>query len=221
MQPHNTFYRLVSLFRNINFDTFVGGAIFGALFSLLVNIMTFAISDEIVRQRALESIENEITLNNALGNDVIGANNKMIADKDLPNVFYSYHKYNTSVWTNPSTLQYIEQLDPNIQIEISQYYQIVIEANSAMDKLNAISQPILQQCFQFPYKPLSANIDKYCRSENGELLYDESTGATQVVKRGLVVINGFHPTRDRLHNPFLMLMMGNKAIGALKVPPKL
>lgn len=214
--------RLIRWFKSkIKLNGFIGGLIFGAFFSLLVNVATFYVSDAVAKQRALESIENEITSNNILANVIVNQNNKSIGNNDLPNLFYSYHRYTESVWNNPSTLSYIEQLDPIIQAQISTYYQYVITgSNAQIDKLELLSGSILQKCFTYTI-PLDTQTDKACRLMNGAFLNMESNSALSVSSTGLKLINIFHPTRDRLKNPLLRLLMGGNAIGALKVPPNL
>lgn len=220
-----TLVKIVHIIKNFlaksKIDNFLGGLLIGAFITLILNLLTIYITDAISRQRALESIENEITTNNIQANIIIGQNNKSYKDKSLPNIFYTFHLYNDTAWNNPSTTQYIEQLDPKVQGEIDAYYQYAIKGINAQDaKLNTISTTILQPCFQYAHL-LTVTEDQYCRAANIDLLGSESRGADYVVSSGLKLLNDFHPTRDRLNNPFLILFMTNKAIGALKVPPKL
>lgn len=46
--------------KNTKIDNFVGGLIVGAIFSLIVNIATVKVQEDINKQRALEALEREM-----------------------------------------------------------------------------------------------------------------------------------------------------------------
>lgn len=61
----------VKLLKKSKFDNFVGGLIFGALFSLVVNVATVKIQEDINKQRALEAIEREMIFHTITANKKI------------------------------------------------------------------------------------------------------------------------------------------------------
>lgn len=201
---------------NLKLDTFVGGLLIGAIFSLIVNVITIRITDDITKQRALEALQNEIAYNNIQANGTLGYDKKNIADKSLPNVFYYYPLYDDNVWSNSLTLQYLEQANPQQQVLVNIYYDYVIRDNNSMlTNLNSLSKTYMQECFNTT-KPLTLTQTKSCKANNALFLSLEAKSAILVLQYGYKTLDAFHPTQDRLNNPFLKLLMGSDAIGYFK-----
>ncbi len=78
----------VKLLKKTKVDNFVGGLIFGAIFSLVVNIVTVQIQETIQKQRILEAVENEILTNTLTANQIAKQNQDKIDKKEALNVFY-------------------------------------------------------------------------------------------------------------------------------------
>ena len=206
--------------KHIKLNTFVGGLIFGAIFSLIVNVITIRITDEVTKQRALEAVENEIVSNLIQANNTITADNIAIKNNALPNTFYNYNTYANNVWSNSLTLQYLEQLDPAIQVKISGYYIIYIKNyDEDINKISNLSFTELQSCF-LNSVPLDKQTDTNCRSKNIDFLSSERYIAIDISNQSNLLLRVFHPTRDRLNNLFLRLIIGNKGLPILILPPK-
>lgn len=215
--PFLIFFKSIKRFiERIKLDGFAGGLIFGAVFTLIVNIITAQITDEIARQRALEALENEIALNTIKANTIIIQNNKNISNNILPNIFYTYQQYEDNVWSNSTTLQYLEQINPNVQANVNNYYEYQIKGNNTLlANLNSLSRSVMQNCFGIS-NPLTPDQVKTCKAQNAIFEDIERSSAIAVSKSGYVLLSQFHPTKDRLHNPILLMLMSNNAIGFLR-----
>jgi len=193
-------------------DNFVGGLIFGAIFSLLVNIFTVQIQELINKQRALEALENEIMFNILQVNNIVKQNSDT-SKKDEPlNYFYYSPPYSVDFWTQSSDpLRYIAQLDPEIQSAISSFYTIILKnSNELVDRANNIFKQEYIKCFNkddFSYK----NEDNECIRLQVIIQAHENMAAELVGKNAFDVLDYFHPTKDRLNSWYLRILMGDKS----------
>lgn len=202
--------------RRIPKNNFVLGLIFGAIFSLIVNIVTVQIQELIQKQRILEAIENEILLNVIQANNTLAENNRAIKNNDSANYFHSFSTYSRDLWEQSSDpLRYIGQLDSNIQSQISVLYTITFRAqNQMMSRLNNLADDQLKNCY-FPKPDVSAAEKTTCLQAYQLFLQNESASATDIVDQGWKILKIFHPTADRLRNPFLRFIMGDKSTRVL------
>ncbi len=215
----HAFQKSEKLIKHLKMDTFLGGLIIGAIFSLIVNMITIYITDEIAKQRALESMENEIVNNEIQAEETISLDNNLIKTDQNPNIFYTYNTYSDNVWNNPLTLQYFDQLEPNLQEKIVGYYNYLLKYNNnSVTKINSFSQSsYMQGCYTLDSLP-SKQIVGSCKKKNLELLETERNIAISVYNSSLNVLKIFHPTKDRLNSWYLKLLMGNKALPILALP---
>jgi len=204
------------LLKKTRIDNFVGGLVFGAIFSLIVNLATVQVQESIQKQRILEAVENEILNNILVARSIADANKKAIDEKQKYNPFYSIQRYSRDLWTQSSEpLQYIAQLDQPTQIAVSGYYSFWLPAqNRMLDQLEKLTGNYLVGCNPIGEK-LSENKQISCDQWNDILLDSERNTALGVVDEGLKVLEKFHPTKDRLNNWFLMLLMGDKSTRVL------
>lgn len=202
----------IKLLRRSKFDNFVGGLIFGALFSLLVNIFTFQIQEIIQKQRILEALENEIVSNALTAEQIAVQNKKNIEDKSGYNPFSYLDRYSRDLWEQSSEpLQYIAQLDQSIQIPLLGYYSWTIPSqNGMLTRLENFTADKLKNCSPIG-EVINVNDSDYCRQWNAVLLDSERSIALDVAVESFKLLKIFHPTRDRLNNWFLKLIMGNKS----------
>ncbi|QQG41330.1 MAG: hypothetical protein HYV90_04160 [Candidatus Woesebacteria bacterium] len=200
------------LLKKSKIDNFAGGLIFGAIFSLVVNIVTVQIQELITKQHILEALENEIVNNTLIANTVIEKNTKLIADKLSYNPFTSLQYYSNNLWTQSSEpLQYISQLDQDTQIAITSYYTLSIPAHNRMnDSVEKFVYPHLQYCNSIDMEKGLAEKTE-CDLWNNILLDTEKSTAVAVSTKGFKLLETFHPTKDRLNNWFLRLLMGDKS----------
>ena len=202
---------IFSSLRKIKINGFVGGLIFGAIFSLFVNIVTIQVQESIQKQRILEAVENEILSNVLMANSISTLNNDNVSKKDIPNMFHNFRRYRNDLWTQSTEpLQYLVQLEPNIQTKVILYYTHVIEnTNSMVAKTEKIADKMLENCYNFAV--LNETEKKECNQWYWSVLGWETDSSLDMAKQGLDVLEVFHPTKDRLNNAFLKLLMGGKS----------
>lgn len=202
----------VKLLKKTRIDNFVGGLVFGAIFSLVVNIFTVQIQETIQKQRVLEAIENEIVSNLIRANSVYGAREKDIAEMTHINLYYSPTRYSTDVWKQSfDAIGYISQLDPKIQTEIHLYYSLSVpSANYSSEKSDEFVKSALNLCFteNLEYKPKD---ETRCTTQTLFAYSSDKFGAESISNASFNVLQIFHPTKDRLNNWFLKLLMGDKS----------
>lgn len=199
----------VKLLKKSKIDNFVGGLIFGAVFSLIVNVVTVRIQEIVQRQHILEAVENEITNNTLIANYI--SQQTYDINKEY-NPFYTIQKYSKDIWEQSSEpLQYISQLDQQTQIAVMGYYTTTVPLNNGMlNKLERITDEKLSNCIDFE-NILSETEKIKCSDSNNFMLELEKSTATEMAKQGFNLMEVFHPTKDRLDNWFLKLIMGTKS----------
>jgi len=192
-------------------------------FSVIIFSLTaLLITDDITKQRALEAMENEIVNNLIQANNTVDANNKAIKNNVLPNFFYNYNTYSNNVWNNPLTLQYFDQLEPSIQEKIVGYYAVYVrDENADIVKLSSLTSTYLQVCYPaLNTVQLDEQTMNNCKIKYNDLLGTERNIAVTMSNQSFLFLKYFHPTKDRLSNWFLRLIMGNKGLPILVLPQK-
>jgi hypothetical protein len=205
----------INIFKKLGFNSFVGGLVFGAVFSLIVNMVTVKVQEIIQKQRILESVEFEILNNYLQANNIAAENTKQIVEKSNPNIFHTISPYFNDLLTQSTEpLQYIAQLDPSIQSQLTTYYSIIVKGqNEMMFKLNDYAEKKLIDCYDFSV--LEEKEQKKCLNDYYSILDIEADSADYMSKNSFELLDTFHPTKDRLNNPILRLFMGNKSVRIL------
>lgn len=201
------------LLKKSKFDNFIGGLVFGAIFSLVVNVVTVQLQEKIQKQHILEAVENEILNNTLRANYISQLNYK---GNETFNPFYTMQRYAKDLWEQSSEpLQYISQLDQQTQIIVTGYYTYTIPANNgALDRLEKITDEKLINCTNFD-NTLSVAEKEKCTTWNNIKLEIEKSTATEMAKQGFAVMKVFHPTQDRLNSLLLKFLMGDKTTRVL------
>lgn len=201
--------------KKIEFNNFICGLIFGAIFSLLINLITVQIQETIQKQKILEAIENEILTNTLDAKNILEQNKEIITKKETPNIFHAFFKYSNDFWTQSTEpLQYIVQLNPDIQIEIAGYYSVVIKTrNNMIAKYEEIAKDKLKNCYDFSL--LNQKEKDVCNLWYWDILDWEASTAKDIANNGFKLLEKFHPTQDRKKNILLKLFMGNQSIRVL------
>ncbi len=201
----------VRLLKKTKVDNFVGGLIFGALFSLLVNIITVQIQERINKQRAFEALENEIMINMLQANEVIKTNDTAQKNNTSLNFFYFSLPYSVDFWTQSSEpLRYTAQLDQDTQGRIMLLYSSIYKnANGYINRTNNLIDQDLKNCFDDNLKYKKEDIE--CLKLENNIRITESLAADIVSQYSNEILEIFHPTQDRLENWFLKLLMGDKS----------
>lgn len=197
-------------------DNFVGGLIFGAIFSLVVNLITVQFQDMIDKQRTLEAIENEITSNYVWANSNYDSNAKLSEEKQVTNPYFVFPTYKNDFWSQSSeAIRYVAQLDPDQQMQISTYYDFTIKAsNQLLNKADALIDEHIVDCYSSDLYVIESERER-C------LEWSETIRGVQNIASGFVIegseniMKVFHPTKDRLKNPLLKIFMGKESMKIL------
>lgn len=200
------------ILKKTRLDNFFGGLIIGAIFSLLVNVVTVQVQEIIKKQRVYESIENEILNNLVTANNIIKLNSEDLNNKKEPSYLYTPRKYSRDIWEQSSdALQFISQLDRETQNKISLYYIFTIpSSNAVVEKIEYITRDKLADCFLKSGN--LAEVEKsQCVSTYEILLSFEKLPAEWTSEASYELLQNFHPTKDRLNSFFLRLILGSES----------
>lgn len=204
------------------FDNFVGGLIFGALFALLVNIITVQFQELITKQKYLEALEHEITTHFIRAETIIKNIDETRKEQKDANPYLFTYRYDTTVWDSGETLGYIYDLEPSIQAKIITYYSpLVYLQNKSLDHIeNSINQIEFEHMLCLFKNPKGKCLDSKNTLDRAANFYEETqlNIATVIDKNSLDLMKVFHPAQDRLNNPILRLLMGGRAQEILKRP---
>ncbi len=201
--------------KKIKKDNFLLGLIFGALFSLIVNIISMQIQGKVDKQRVFEAIENEIVSNLIQASGNLSTANRQ-SDKDA-NPFITVRKFSRDIWEQSiEPLQYVAQLDSKNQILINSYYSYLIpETNAVIDMRNALYIKSMEDCYNFN-RVLTANEKEICnRKYHSYLDLNALYNSDDVFKKSSELLKTFHPTQDRLNSPILKFLMGSESMRIL------
>lgn len=216
---------IVAFFRKAKFDNFVGGLIFGAIFSLVVNIATVQLQETITKQRYYEAIEQEMITHYLKASNVIDLNRKLINGEIKETFLTSYpYTYSQTFWDEGDAIAYIQQLDPIAQGRITTYYSTTVDFANVF--INQYRQTYLdldsdyQKCSYIEVsKSTSCTGLKNARDAAYRSFESAQYGAAkQLYNTYLDARQVFHPTQDRLESPILRILMGEKAMPILKKP---
>jgi len=202
----------VKVLKKTKIDNFLGGLIFGAIFSMLVNILTVQLQEIIQKQRILEAIENEIMTNMLTAREVIEYNQEQIDSDARFNPYHVVRKYSRDLWEQSAEpLQYIAQLDQETQIALNGYYTITVPIfNGELSNIENLTNYKLLACFDAE-KTEQIDYGETCTKWSSARYQMEIYPAQQMSKSAYDVLQKFHPTEDRLNNWLLRLILGDKS----------
>ena len=203
------------LLKKTKVDNFVGGLIFGAIFSLVVNIATVQVQELIQKQRILEAIENEIVSNLLRADNILKTNNDALEKGTPVNYFYVAPEYSSDLWSQSSEpLQYVAQLDQRVQSGVIIYYSITVRnSNDLVGRTNEVINRTMDLCFDF--QTFIMKDSEECKLWNRMVRDVENSSARLISGESLKLLEIFHPTQDRLKSKFLRFMMGDKSMRIL------
>jgi hypothetical protein len=210
---------LVNALKKTKIDNFVGGLIFGAIFSLLVNVVTVKLQEDINKQRYLEALEREIIFHTLTVNNINNEVNRVV---NLDNNDYITAdgllrlRYNTRVWDSDYLQPYIFELKPDVGAKINAYYETIIRnANLQMDKNIDNYEKIYARCspFRILIEEKESEEKDFCNEivKNTALLQKEAAFSNLVVEYVTDIRNNFHPTQNRLNSWWLRLLLGGES----------
>lgn len=216
---------ILSALKNTKIDNFVGGLVFGAIFSLIVNIATVKIQEDVTRQRSLESLEREIVFH------ILTTQRALEIEKEVNTLpFEEINPYtleelmqtrlDTRLWDSRGTLPYLMQLDSDQAAEVEAYYTVVVEnINRDLESNNKFYDEAYRKCglFYTILEPGEVPGDQeYC-----SIIAKRSAGLQALVIGRSIdpltqLTEKFHPTEDRLKSFWLKWLLGSESVGILK-----
>lgn len=201
-------------FKKIKLDSFVGGLVFGAIFSLIVNVITVQFQEMITKQKYLESLEREI-VSHLVRSSVIKEDIEESQASDDSDPLVLAWRYDTAVWDSTDILGYIYDLESSKQAEITAHYSFrVSDINRTLDY---IEDSMNQLEFDAITCYLQQRPDEECA-----ILDDAHYEAAQLFEGYTLqiadrmhtsaqdLLEDFHPTQDRLDNWVLRILMGDE-----------
>ena len=212
----------IKLLRKTKIDNFVGGLIFGALFSLMVNITTVKVQEDLSKQRTLEALEREIVEHYLTANQFVRAEIDAYKKTDeeylvLDNVLSS--RYETRMWESGNVAAYLFEIDPAVAGKIQAYYGIIIKTANRFINEN-------EENFRRSYHVCTPSYEflengkreskKVCNKLLRIALTTQTIYTDNVYSSVEEIRKDFHPTQDRLNNPWLRFLLGNKAYEVMK-----
>lgn len=213
--------KIKNLFQKVEAN-FLTGIIIGALLSLLVNILTNQIGEDITKQKSLEALEIELVNQHLQAVSII--NNYNHGDyKKSKFYYYNPKRFDNYIWRSLGSTTFFYSLPPTIQGELIAYY------SNSVDGTNNVYSNIETVVNDYSSKYITCVFDgsKDCTaqevtSNNVITFYTQIQAqyATSVDKSVTNILKDFHPTRDRLSNPILSRLMGNKGLPILLLPWK-
>ncbi len=207
----------VKLLKKTRIDNFVGGLIFGAIFSLVVNIATVKIQEDINRQRVLESLERELVQQSLNANNAIIDENNAKKSNDENYVIISTlgNMFPTRIWDNLEANKYIFELPSTTAGLIEAHYVSYI--NSVNDHVESVMTDFDQM-----YKGCNATIEQMISKKDSRSIKECNDIARSAYYIGNIfnesiidhvdeIRKTFHPTQDRMSNWWLSLLLGKNA----------
>jgi hypothetical protein len=212
--------RLKGLFHKIEAN-FITGILIGAIFSLLVNILTNQIGESITRQKSLEALEIELNDHHFTNTSMVNFYNSGDYKKGALHV-YIEHRYSDNIWKSLGSTTFFYSLPPKTQGLLLSYYSSIIggtnPALSNNDQIVRNYQTSYLVC-QFSSNDCTKEMDLYNKVSDFYNQQQYSWGLF-VDKYDFNISQEFHPTRDRLNDPILSFLMGKQSVKSLALPWK-
>lgn len=214
----------IKILKKTRIDNFVGGLIFGALFSLVVNIFTVQIQETLNKQLYLEAVEHEIVNHYLQSLNYINKVADILKNNGKPNYFSdTVPVYTTTTWENADTVRYIVALDPKIQGSIMSYYSTTVPGvTSILIRDETLTTKELEKCY-FDFESLTKDLQDECMYTYYSYLKRQIDAVDHASQIAFNVLGEFHPTQDRLSSPLLRMLIGKEAVPILmgvNVPSK-
>lgn len=225
-------YLPIRVAKKSKIDNFVFGLIVGALFSLVVNVVTVRIQEEVGKQRALEAVEREITFHTIVAKNLVQAELAAsdIEDSELlGQEFVIGTRYDTKIWDSNMATPYIFELDPSIASQIETYYSVIIgNTNRLMGNNEEVYKELGRECsYPFQYQQgiqgsvLDFDFIESCNEVQRKALSAQNLYTDLVFENANAILEDFHPAQDRIDSWWMSILLGDKAYEIVKVQPDL
>ncbi len=216
----NIFKKLPKLFKKFEAN-FLTGILIGAIFSLIVNLITNQIGEAITRQKSLEALEIEISDHHQTNIGMINNYNTGNYKKGAIRV-YIEKRYGDNIWKSLASTTFFYSLPPKTQALLLSYYSNIIGGgNSVMLNNDQIVHNYLNNYIVCQFGGGDCTKEIYLYNKVSDF-YNEQQAATGtfVDKYDYDISKLFHPTRDRINDPILSFLMGKEALRSLALPWK-
>ena len=210
------------LLKKSRFDNFMAGVIFGAFFSLIVNIATVKVQEDIQKQRTLEALEREmighiITTKGVVSNatEIIKASGNDKKDADI----IMSERLATRVWDDPTVSRYIFELDYLTAGKVQLYYEVVVAStNRLLEADNNLYLKLYEPCepFYTLISELEGKSNQACNQIANTFVEIQAKSYEHVPGYLKDIFDSFHPTRDRLQSWWLRALLGDEAPNILR-----
>lgn len=205
---------VIKSLRATKIDNFLGGILVGALFSLIVNVITVQVQEVVDRQKYLEALEHEI-----MGHYIqsMGKGESILdlrENNQDANPYSFISRYDTSVWESGNASGYIYDLEPNIQSKVEGYYPyMVFPANRMLDRAEDAVNNLEEDYVRCILEERTDCVVLRKAFDNSANYYEETqlTAVQMVNNSSYELMNEFHPTQDRLDSFVLRIFMGDHA----------
>ena len=220
----STPFFIFRLFKKTKIDNFVFGLMFGAIFSLVVNVLTVKIQEDLTKQRALEALDREITYH------IIEIRSVLDQEKEFSQKPYKEistyaiddimsQRLGTEVWQSREVSRYLLEMDPKVAAEVELYYKVLVSnVNRNLERNQNDFEALFKACRPF-YKIIEskeAQTTEYCETIAKNSIQLQAMTIGMFIDNISKVTKSFHPTEDRLHSWWLQLLLGNKSVEILK-----
>lgn len=197
-------------------DNFIGGLIFGAFFSLFVNLITIQVQETINQELYLEALENEIASHLIQTSVSVQQADDNLRKGNRPNYYNTELPFITRVWDSSDGLRYIVKLNPTVQANITTYYSYIIRANNtSLNKEEEFTNIRLKDCY-VDFNKLTKPKQDECMREYQAHIFRNVSSYKQVHEHASKLLDVFHPTKNRLKDPILRLLIGSDSVEFLK-----
>lgn len=215
-------FRPFNFIKKIKINGFFIGLISGAIFSLLVNMVTVKIQEIISKQRVLEALEMEIMMHNFHSRSLFDRTREVW---NADNSKYMYiemdiaQRYSSTIGESGEVLKYLFEISPELSAEIQTYYNVYIDkSNRLMDRNEELFVDSYKEC-DIPYlkmKGLESKSIEECNEIAKWALYFHDVLGEGVEETSNEILEDFHPTQDRLDSFWLKLFLGDETIEMLR-----
>jgi len=221
---------IITFFRKIKLDNFIGGLVVGAIFSLVINLLTVQVQETILRQRSLESLEWEISSHNSLALRAVEQYNTYFQDLDTTGNTEQFRyksifvgmRLDTRIWDSAEIGKYLFQIKPEAAANLSAYYAITVDtANSLLEEFDVeYTRLYNEKCSELQDEMSDGYVIDiaFCIHLNQSALDYYSEVLEDLSDSAVDVLAIFHPTQDRLDSFWLKLLLGNESVKNLEVP---
>ena len=217
------FTSLLRTIKKSKFNNFVAGLMFGAVFSLVVNVTTVKVQENISKQRALEALERELISHSLAMNSIARDEDSAYSEDDADYIFPTTIGFRLSsrVYKSDVVIPFMFEINPDVAARIETYYDFVVQnVNQNLERNESTYNELSEKCqimYSFYYGEEREEVKK-CNELVRITLTSNKVFSPLVHDHVNEIRESFHPTQDRLNSRWLRLLLGDQAYEILKFP---